>query len=140
MINLQILGAKLVVIYKEKLVLVKQTRAGKSGPTFELPGGRIENGENSYNGAIRELREETGLIAADLFELGTYTIPGSPVVIKLWFTNSIVGEERQRLDIDEDIEVLYVDVDEAFRNVANGTWTDARLGIGLILARAGGRI
>ncbi|WP_165921080.1 NUDIX hydrolase [Paenibacillus albiflavus] len=134
--KLVIRGVKIVAIYKGKLVIVKQSRAGKNQQTYELPGGRVEHSEELVCGAIRELKEETGLITDHLIELGTYNVPASPITITLYFTNSIVGEANQMLDADEDIEVLYVDIQEAFNKIANATWNDPRLGIGLILARS----
>ncbi|MFE5317848.1 NUDIX hydrolase [Paenibacillus sp. NPDC056579] len=136
--KVEIRGAKIVVIHNNQLVVVKQSRAGKKGPTYELPGGRIEKHEDIAAGAIRELREETGLISKELIPLGTFSIPTSPIVITLFFTNKIIGKVEQNLDADEDIEVIYVSIDEAFKKIANHTWTDSRLAIGLFLARARG--
>jgi len=140
MSKLEIRGVKIVAIHKGKLAIVKQTRAGKKQQTYELPGGRVENSEELVCGAIRELKEETGLIADHLIELGTYNVPASPITITIYFTNSIVDEANQNLDADEEIEVLYVDIEEAFNKIANATWNDPRLGIGLILARSRGLI
>lgn len=137
-IRATIQAAKIVVLYQGRLVLVKQTRKGKSHPTFELPGGRIHLQESILEGARRELREETGLIAQDLAELGTYTIPSSPIAVTLFYTNAILEQTEQQLDADEDIEVVHVDIAEAFRNIGSGIWPDTRLGFGLLLARAKG--
>ncbi|MNI44298.1 ADP-ribose pyrophosphatase [compost metagenome] len=129
-------GVKIVTVHKEKLVVVKQSRNRSTQPTIELPGGRTNSNEDLVTGAIRELREETGLISNELIELGTFSIPKSPIVITLFFTDKIVGETLQELDVDEDIEVLYVDMQEAFMKIMNGEWPDTRLAMGLILARS----
>jgi ADP-ribose pyrophosphatase len=133
-------AVKVVAIHNNKLVIVKQFREGKKKFTYELPGGRIEGDEDLKAGALRELSEETGLVAGSLTELCTYRIPKSPVAVTLFFTDHIVKVQHQNLDTDEDIFVLYVDVDDALTYIGNGTWPDVRMGIGLILARANGYI
>jgi ADP-ribose pyrophosphatase len=134
----QIHAAKIVVLHQDRLVLVKQTRRGRSHPTFELPGGRMHTDESIEEAACRELREETGLVTDKLTELGTFSIPTSPITVTLFFTNAIQGAGAQQLDPDEDIEVVYVETAEAFRNIGSGIWPDTRLGFGLLLARARG--
>jgi 8-oxo-dGTP diphosphatase len=44
-----------------------------SGRTYSLPGGGARRGESREKATIRELREETGLIAADCSYLFEYT-------------------------------------------------------------------
>ena len=63
--------ATCVVIRDGKLLLVRGEE-----PTFMLPGGGVDPGESVKSAAIRELREETGLVAASteyLYVLETST-------------------------------------------------------------------
>jgi ADP-ribose pyrophosphatase len=131
-------AAKIVVLHDNQLVLVKQSRKGRPHPTYELPGGRVNSQESIIEGARRELREETGLVAGELIELGTFSMPSSPIAVTLFFTNRILEQKEQKLDPDEDIEVVYADVEEALRHVCSGKWPDTRLGFGLLLARSRG--
>jgi len=45
-------------------------------PGWALPGGFVEYGESFEQAAMREAREETGLVVALLGQLGTYSDPG----------------------------------------------------------------
>lgn len=54
-------GVRVILLNKEgKILLVKQHHDGKD--IWMVPGGGIEEGENSQDAAIREVMEETGLI------------------------------------------------------------------------------
>lgn len=49
-----------------KVVLVKQFRAGVGGYIYEFPGGAVEKNEELLNAGARELLEETGYIAENM--------------------------------------------------------------------------
>ncbi|OPA73754.1 hypothetical protein BVG16_27090 [Paenibacillus selenitireducens] len=129
---------KVLAIHEHKLVLVYQYRKELQSNTLELPGGKVKDNENPYDGAIRELAEETGLFSQELIELGTFLVPPGSVAVTLFFTNQIHLVQDQRLDDDEHIDIVYVDIEDAFLKVASGEWSDTRLGMGLILARSRG--
>ncbi len=57
-------GANLVVRNKSSQILI--VRANYGGKKLLLPGGGVEHGECPKEAAVRELREETGLIASVL--------------------------------------------------------------------------
>lgn len=84
-------------------------------------GGRIEDGEDPETGALREIKEETGLTDIKyLTWLGTLTLPYdckemADKTIELYFfsgiSNSLINMEQPK-----DVEDLYVlDVDHALR-------------------------
>jgi ADP-ribose pyrophosphatase len=59
------------------LVLVEMTRYTLGRRLFEFPAGMVEPGEDPRDAAKRELREETGMIAGSIEELGiVYPSPG----------------------------------------------------------------
>ena len=56
-------------------------------PRWDLPKGLVEPGEAARDAAVRELREETGLVAAPeaLLELGTHDyLPGKALALFAW--------------------------------------------------------
>ncbi len=56
--------------YKNQWIFCKH----KDRDTWEIPGGRIENGEDWLTAAKRELYEETGAIEVDIEQVCLYAI------------------------------------------------------------------
>ena len=61
--------------WKLKVLLVRRGGEPYKGE-WALPGGFLRNDETAKDGALRELREETGLEAAAIGELGVFSDPG----------------------------------------------------------------
>ncbi|MFD0675193.1 NUDIX domain-containing protein [Cohnella sp. GCM10027633] len=71
---------KYVVIiakYKNQYILIRN----KSRLVWELPGGKIEKGEEVIEAASRELYEETGALVFNLSEIGIYQMNGEYGVV-----------------------------------------------------------
>lgn len=69
-----LLTVDIVIIYNEKLVLIRR----KNPPYknyFALPGGFVEVGEKVEEAAVREAKEETGLDISIIKLLGVYSDP-----------------------------------------------------------------
>lgn len=63
-------GAAILCLIDGKVLLIRQYRYAYDDIIYEIPAGKIEFGEDAYNTAIRELKEETGYIAESLSFLG----------------------------------------------------------------------
>ena len=60
-INFRI-AVKAFIVHNNKLLVVKRAKDEVQMPNiWELPGGRLNPGEDPFIGIIREVREETGL-------------------------------------------------------------------------------
>lgn len=130
-------GASVIIPVTEDgmLYMVKQYRKPIEDMLLELPAGKLDNGEDPYLCAERELSEETGLKAAKLSHLiSIHTTPG--------FCNEVIhvflatGLEKGEVHTDDD-EFLLVEklsIRQAITMVLNGQITDAKTIIGVFLA------
>ena len=88
--------------------LVKQYRHGSDELCVEFPSGKIEEGEDPRDAAIRELEEETGWSASYIEEIGS--ISPNPAIMEniayIFIAKDLVQKNAQNLDELEEIEVL----------------------------------
>jgi 8-oxo-dGTP pyrophosphatase MutT (NUDIX family) len=68
--DMGIMGAAAVILNQNGHVLLVKHTYGKCN--WEIPGGRSEDGESPVDTAIREVREETGLVVAAQHMTGCY--------------------------------------------------------------------
>jgi 8-oxo-dGTP diphosphatase len=66
-----------VVVIRGSSVLLIQRRDEPFAESWALPGGYVDEGETSRDGAVRELAEETGIVVdpAELVQIGAYDAP-----------------------------------------------------------------
>ena len=62
------------LIKNDKIIVAKYKEPNKKAGYYEIPGGKIEEGELPEQTAIREMQEETGIIVKDLKNKGNLTI------------------------------------------------------------------
>lgn len=105
-----------------QIVMIRQYRYPLDACLYELPAGLIDEGETAREAAVREMREETGLI----FEPFEHT---DPIYERPYFLGAGLTDETSTsvygyasgtvssslMETTERIEVLFVDKEEAKR-------------------------
>jgi ADP-ribose pyrophosphatase len=112
-----------------QLLLIRQYRYAAGGPIWEVPAGRLEEGESPEACAQRELLEETGATAGRWERLTTiYTTPGfTDERIHLFAARDLIvkPQETQR-EPDEFMEVKAVPISQALAMIRDGEVVDAK--------------
>jgi len=117
------------------VTLVRQFRHAVGGMVWEVPAGRIDDGEDPLTSAERELREETGLRAGNLEKLGEFVpTPGYCSEIVYLYLASDLTTCEQALEDDEYLEVVRLPFEEAMEKVNSGEIRDGKTIISLFLA------
>jgi ADP-ribose pyrophosphatase len=119
-----------------QFVLVRQYRHGIDGPTLEVPGGIIDEGEEPAKTALRELREETGYGGGTLVPLGV-THP-NPVLQSnrhhMFLARGVERLGEPEFDLEEHCELVLLGADELRAHIRDRKITHAL--VLLSLARA----
>ncbi|VAW64969.1 hypothetical protein MNBD_GAMMA09-619 [hydrothermal vent metagenome] len=77
----------------EVLVSLRDKTAHQGG-LWEFPGGKLEDGESSYEALKREVSEELGVVVnkAKLFKTIRHQYSDKPVLLDVWWVESFDGE------------------------------------------------
>lgn len=112
----------IAVTPEQRVVLVRQFRAGSRADSLETPGGLVEPGEDPLIAGPRELREETGYAGGPPRLVGT--LWSNPSLLTSRATTIVVPEAQlvasPQLDEREMIDVTTVLVTEIPLLIQNG--------------------
>ena len=110
-----------------RLVLERQFRYPLHRVMIEFPAGKIDPGEEPFQCAQRELREETGYQAKFWARAGLLhpVVAYSTEAIDIWFAKGLMAGE-QHLDQDELLDVFTATPDELMTWCREGAVTDAK--------------
>lgn len=120
----------------DEVLLVRQFRAPYKETIYEIPAGKLEKGEDPLEAGIRELKEECGATAENIFDLGKmYPSPGycGETIHIYGATGLSYGE--QNLDEDEFLDVKKVPLEEAVKRCMSGEFKDAKTIVGIMKIR-----
>jgi len=117
------------------VLLIRQYRYAAEGYLYEIPAGRLDEGEDPADCARRELQEETGCTAERVDPLVTiFTTPGFTdekihLFLATGLTNGAVAHEA-----DEFLTVETMPLSQALTMVEQGEIQDAKTALGLLYA------
>lgn len=120
-------GAAVLFVKEGKVALVRQFRYVYGREIYEIPAGKIDEGESAEQAAMRELEEETGYRTDSLIKLfDIYPSPGyTDEVIAIYYApNAVfVGEKH---DEGEFLSTQFLPLDEVKKMIDDGTICDAK--------------
>jgi ADP-ribose pyrophosphatase len=115
------------------ILMIRQFRHAAGGPLWEIPAGTLAPGETPEACAHRELREETGVVAARIERLTSiYTTPGfTDEVIHLFLAQGLTMGEAAR-ERDEFIEVVPQPLSQVLAGIRGGEIKDAKTVVAIL--------
>lgn len=116
------------------LTLVRQYRYAVGEALWELPAGRLDEGETPEAGVQRELREEIGRRAGRLEKIAFfYTTPGFCDEAMHLFRATDLVDDRATADDDERIEIGVFTLDQASAMIASGALREGKTLVAVLL-------
>ncbi|HUR34006.1 MAG TPA: NUDIX hydrolase [Vicinamibacterales bacterium] len=121
-----------------RLILIRQYRASLDRVIWEVPAGRVDDGETADHAAARECEEEIGLVPGRVERIrGLYPAPGfcdeELIFYKVSELRTPPADSPHRPDEDEDIATHAVTVADARAMVARGEIIDLKTAYSLTL-------
>lgn len=131
-------GVGVVAVDEDGFVyLVRQFRYPFSKITLEIPAGKLDAGEDPKDAGMRELMEETGLLADSVEKLGSfYASPGfCDEEIHLYLATGLTQGDTCP-DDDEFVECEKIHMSELVQMVNTGEIKDGKTVIGILMAHS----
>lgn len=117
-----------------KIIMVKQYRIGTEAEIIEIPAGGLNEGEDPYTAAVRELEEETGNTAEHIEHLiNIYSAPAyTSECVYVYYAKGL-KKTHTNYDENEIIELEKYELDELVDMIMDGRIQDGKT-ISAILA------
>ncbi|MEX0929922.1 MAG: NUDIX hydrolase [Balneolales bacterium] len=120
-------SAVLPVFDNGEVMLIKQFRYPLSQIFYEVPAGKIDEGEPPGVTAERELEEETGLVCGHMAYVGHfYPVIGYSDEVIHFYTAWGLTQSRQNVDADEFVQLVRMPLHEAITMIENGQISDGK--------------
>jgi len=132
------IGSVVIVPVDEQgsLYFVRQYRHAAGQDMLELPAGTLEPGEDPFVCAQREVREETGMAADQIRDIGGfYLAPGYSTEFMRVYLATDLRQDPLEADEDEFLSVEKLPVAEAIALAESGGLPDAKSLAALLLAK-----
>ncbi|MDD4689009.1 MAG: NUDIX hydrolase [Eubacteriales bacterium] len=130
-------GVAVIALDSDNCVyLVRQYRRPLDTDILEIPAGKLDKDEDHRLGAIRELKEETGLSAKSLKYLGgTAPSPGyTSEIIHLYLATELTQGEADP-DEDEFLNLEIYPLSKAIEMIFSGEITDGKTINAILMAK-----
>lgn len=111
----------------DSLIMVRQYRHPLQCEMLELPAGKLEQGEDPFAAAKRELSEEAGVIASDYVDLG-YIIPTCGFCNEKIYIYGAKNLTSTAIHLDEDefVSVIKIPFEQAVDMCVTSQITDSK--------------
>lgn len=118
------------------VILERQYRYPIGRVMTEIPAGKLDSAEEDpLEAALRELREETGIVPREMICLGEYY--GCPALLReriVMFLARGLSFGEDKLDPDEFLEVFRMPLDKAVEEVLAGHIADGKTQVAVLRA------
>jgi ADP-ribose pyrophosphatase len=120
-------AAAILAIENGQILLVKQHRF-PHGFVLEIPAGTLERGESPRHCAFREFKEETGYEVRKMTPLVKFypSIGYNTEVIHCFLASGIKKNSGLKLDEDEIISVIKIDLKKVLKMILSGKIIDSK--------------
>jgi ADP-ribose pyrophosphatase len=116
-----------------QILLLKQYRYAAEQVLYEIPAGRIQDGEEPVDCARRELLEETGCVAGKFVSLFSFfTTPGFTDEHITTFVATGLTRGETSHETDEFIEVVVKPMSELLEMIRHGAIPDGKTALSLL--------
>ena len=116
-----------------QILMLRQYRYAAGGYLYEIPAGRLDEGETPVECAVRELKEETGCTADHIEPMTSIlTTPGfTDEVIHLFMATGLTHGEHNR-EADEFVDLVIIRLSEALERISSGEIIDSKTALALM--------
>ena len=105
------------IIEKNGKILMIQEKKKSCYGKWNLPAGHLDPNETIIEGALREIREETGceVEATGIAVIANKVMPDD-IVIEIIFTTKII-KENIKINIEEILDIKWFDINDVMNNM-----------------------
>lgn len=121
---------------ENKIIMVRQFRKPFDKGILEVPAGKLDGDEDPAEAALRELSEETGYTAGRLEKLTEFypSVGYTTEVLHIYLATELTPGACHP-DENEVLDILEMDLEDAYRMVMNGEIHDGKTIAAVMIAR-----